>query len=106
VAQGELFDRLLKQRQHVHPVVGFIGSYFMVCLAAPFFLLRRGELTVGAVAVSVVALLLLCVVMTLSVYPAPAAPACYLPYIFLGILGLGLSATTVRRRSPATFSLP
>ncbi len=43
--------------------LGFIGAYFMVCLASPFFLAREGGLNKPRVAASVAALLLLGVVM-------------------------------------------
>ncbi len=62
---------------------GFIGAYFLVCLAMPFFLLRRKILRRLDVAVTVAALLILTVVLALSVFPVPAAPWRYLPYIFL-----------------------
>jgi amino acid transporter len=73
--------------------LGFIGSYFMVCLAAPFFLSRRGALGGPAVAAAVSALVLLAVVLAQSVYPVPPAPACYLPYAFALVVAAGLAAS-------------
>ena len=69
--------------------LGYIGSYFMVCVAAPFFLASLGHLTWRAVAASAAALVLLAGVMIQSVYPVPPAPACYLPYVFAATMGAG-----------------
>jgi amino acid transporter len=69
--------------------LGFIGAYFMVCLAAPFFLAGLGHLGWKAIAASVAALLLLAGVMVQSVYPVPPSPACYLPYVFAATIGAG-----------------
>lgn len=85
--------------------LGFIGSYFMVCLAAPFFLSRLGCLRWPAITVSVSTLVLLAGVMVQSVYPAPMGPARYLPYVFLTLVtsGVGLS-WWVRGSAPVTRS--
>lgn len=79
--------------------LGFIGAYFMVCLAAPFFLAARGLLRWSGVTLSVAALLLLALVLGQSVYPVPPSPACYLPYIFLATVGAGfaLSCSPARK---------
>jgi amino acid transporter len=69
--------------------LGYIGSYFMVCVAAPFFLSSVGQLGWKAIAASVAALLLLAGVLVQSVYPVPPSPACYLPYIFAATMGAG-----------------
>jgi amino acid transporter len=69
--------------------LGYIGAYFMVCLAAPFFLKDLGHLSWKGTAASVAALLLLAGVMVQSVYPAPSPPASYLPYVFAGAMGAG-----------------
>jgi len=70
--------------------LGFIGSYFLVCLAAPFFLAGLGCLHWQGVAVSASALLLLAGVLVQSVYPVPEKPACYLPYVFLSLMAAGM----------------
>ena len=72
---------------------GFIGSYFLVCLAMPFFLLRRKILRRLDVAVSAAALLILAAVLALSVFPVPAAPWRYLPYAFLAAVVTGIAAS-------------
>ena len=69
---------------------GFIASYFLVCLAMPFFLLRRKILRRLDVAVSVAALLILAAVLALTVFPIPAAPWRYFPYLFLGAVLTGI----------------
>ena len=73
--------------------LGFIGSYFMVCLAAPFFLARIGGLTGRTMAASVAALLLLAVVIVQSLVPVPEAPVRYLPYLFVATVALGFSVS-------------
>ncbi|HEY1765643.1 MAG TPA: APC family permease [Opitutaceae bacterium] len=74
--------------------LGFIGSYFMVCLAAPFFLHAFRDRRWGLVVASVSALVLLGVVMVQSVYPAPATPARFLPYAFLAMAALGFGVSS------------
>jgi amino acid transporter len=80
--------------------LGFIGAYFMVCLAAPFFLRREGCLSWGGIAASVSALVLLCLVMVQSVFPVPPSPACYLPYIFAATIAAGVAASWWVRSAP------
>jgi amino acid transporter len=82
--------------------LGFIGSYFMVCLAVPFYLTRLGCLRWPTMLISATALILLAGVMVQSVYPVPPAPACYLPYVFVAIVAFGLFLSwRVRRQAPA-----
>jgi amino acid transporter len=69
--------------------LGFIATYFTVCLAAPFFLASLGELNWKWVAASLSALLLLGVVMVQSLFPIPEAPVRYLPYIFAATVAAG-----------------
>ena len=78
---------------------GFISSYFLVCLALPFYLYRRKLLLGIDVIISVAALLILTVVLGLSVFPVPAAPWRYLPYLFflLVLAGTGISWRYIRR---------
>jgi amino acid transporter len=82
--------------------LGFIGSYFMVCLASPFFLKREGGLSGPRMAASAAALVLLCIVMVQSIYPVPPAPACFLPYVFAATLVAGVGASCWVRHAAGT----
>ena len=81
--------------------LGFIGSYFMVCLAVPFFLRRLASLRWPALAASASALVLLSAVMVESIYPAPEGPARFLPYVFMALLAAGVSVSWWVRRGAA-----
>ncbi|HEY4949981.1 MAG TPA: APC family permease [Candidatus Acidoferrales bacterium] len=85
---------------------GFIGSYFLVCLAMPFFLLRRKILRRRDVAVSAAALMILAAVLALSVFPVPAAPWRYLPYLFLGAVLIGIAVSVRYARSSDSNPVP
>ncbi len=78
---------------------GFIGAYFLVCLAMPFFLFRRKILRGLDVAVSAAALLILAAVLALTVFPVPAAPWRYLPYLFLAAVLIGITTSLVCARN-------
>ena len=82
---------------------GFITSYFLVCLALPFYLWREKMLQRFDLIISCAALLILTVVLGLSVFPVPDAPWRYLPYIFLVfvLLGFGISSLYLRRGKSA-----
>jgi amino acid transporter len=87
---------------------GFISSYFLVCLALPFYLYRRKLLLGVDVIISVAALLILTVVLGLSVFPVPDAPWRYLPYLFflLVLTGTGISWRYIRRHGSTHEPLP
>jgi amino acid transporter len=70
---------------------GFLVSYLLVSLAAPFYLRRNGLLKWHHVVSSGLAIVLLGVVLFGAVYPIPAWPFNVLPYVFLGLLGLGVA---------------
>ncbi|MGA8035350.1 MAG: APC family permease [Candidatus Acidiferrales bacterium] len=78
---------------------GFIASYFMVCLALPFYLRRKGILRPVDSLFATGAMIILGIVLLLSVFPIPTAPWLYLPYIFAATLaaGLGISYYFSRR---------
>jgi amino acid transporter len=78
---------------------GFISSYFLVCLALPFYLRRNGILRAADALIAAGAMSILGVVLVLSVFPIPDAPWLYLPYIFVATLiaGVGASAYYFRR---------
>ncbi len=77
---------------------GFIGGYFAVCAAAPYFLARQRALGLGRIVAALVTLSAIGTVLFMSVIPVPEAPWRYLPYIFLGMLaaGSGLTAWCLR----------
>jgi len=68
---------------------GFLLAYFLISIAAPFYLNKLGELRARNVVVAVLAFLCLLVPLVGSFYPAPAYPINLFPYIFLGYMLLG-----------------
>jgi amino acid transporter len=68
---------------------GFLTAYFLISIAAPAFLKKRGELRHRHIAVAVAAFLCLLVPTIGSFYPVPAWPVYTYPYIFLGYMVLG-----------------
>src|ERR1700689_2464256 len=68
---------------------GFLFAYFMITVAAPFYLNKLGELRARNVLVAVLAFVCLMVPLVGSFYPAPAYPINLFPYIFLGFMLLG-----------------
>jgi amino acid transporter len=68
---------------------GFLGAYFLVSLAAPFFLKKRGELRAKDIALCVAAIALMIIPAIGSVYPVPSPPVNYFPYVFLAYLVCG-----------------
>jgi len=68
---------------------GFLGAYFLVTLAAPVFLKKRGALKVKDVLFCAAGVVLMLIPAIGSVYPVPAPPQNYYPYVFLGYLAIG-----------------
>jgi amino acid transporter len=68
---------------------GFLTAYYLISIAAPFYLKKRGELKLGHVVLSVVAGLALAVPTIGSFYPVPAFPVDIFPYIFLAWMLVG-----------------
>jgi amino acid transporter len=80
---------------------GFLGAYFLITLAAPAFIKKRGELTGKDIAVSAAAIVLMLIPAVGSVYPVPDPPVRYFPYIFAGYLLLGAARVVwLRMRAP------
>jgi amino acid transporter len=75
--------------------IGFIASYFLVCLAMPFYLRKRGLLRMVDGAAAGAALMILGIVLALSLFPVPPAPWRYLPYIFLATVIVGICASAI-----------
>jgi amino acid transporter len=70
---------------------GFLFSYILVAAGTPFFLRRIGRFKPWHAAVSAASILLLLIPLVGSVYPVPAWPYSILPYLFLGLLALGIA---------------
>jgi amino acid transporter len=84
---------------------GFVGTYALVCLAAPFYLWKIGELKALNVVVCLLALGLLLIPAIGSVYPVPPAPVNLFPYIFLTYLAAGFfRAIAFKVRDPKTLT--
>jgi amino acid transporter len=76
---------------------GYMLAYFLMALALPFFLRRRGEANPLAVVLSVVVMAALAYVFYKNVVPVPDYPYNLFPWIFLGLLVVGLAAYAVMR---------
>jgi amino acid transporter len=85
---------------------GFIASYFLVCLAMPFYLRKRGLLRMVDGAAAGAALMILGIVLALSLLPLPPAPWRYLPYIFLASIIVGILASAIFWRKNRGLALP
>jgi len=70
--------------------LGYMLAYLLMAASLPLFLKRRGESSPVAVVLSVVVVLSLLYVVYKNVYPVPPSPLNRLPYIFAGILLVGL----------------
>jgi len=68
---------------------GFITAYYLITVAAPFYLRKRGELTAGPVALAVVGALAMAVPTVGSFYPVPPWPVKLFPYLFLAWMLVG-----------------
>jgi len=68
---------------------GFLSAYFLITIAAPFYLRKLGELKHRNVAVAIAAFLCLLVPTVGSFYPAPPYPVNLFPYLFLAFMLLG-----------------
>ena len=84
---------------------GFIGAYILICIAAPLYLKKTGELKRKDLAFCVLAMALLLIPAVGSVYPAPPAPDNYFPYVFGTYLLIGLfRAFAFKIRDPKTLT--
>ncbi len=84
-------------------VYGFLTIYFLVAIALPVFLRRRGQLTPAALVLAGVSALAMLAAVAGTLYPIPDKPYNWLPYIYLGYLLAGLAwfAATQRRSRAA-----
>jgi amino acid transporter len=80
---------------------GYMLAYVLMAAALPFFRSRRGEGSVPATALAVVVVAALVYVFYKNVVPVPDYPYNLFPWIFLGLLLLGLAwYAAVRVRKP------
>ncbi len=78
---------------------GFLTAYYLITVAAPFYLRKIGELSGRNVALAVLACVFLLVPLVGSFYPVPAWPVNIFPYIFLGYMFVGgISLYAMSRR--------
>jgi amino acid transporter len=76
---------------------GFLGGYFSVCVAAPFYLARHHTLSLRQLLIAAITLLVIGAVLFLSLFPIPEAPWRYLPYCFAALLLMGTLSTVYFR---------
>jgi len=69
---------------------GLLLPYILVSIAAPVYLLKRGESYGVSVVVAILSLVALFFTVKGSIYPVPAPPYNFLPYMFVGLLAIGL----------------
>lgn len=80
---------------------GFLLAYYLITVAAPKYLKKRGELRPHHMAVVIIALLCLLVPTVGSFYPLPTYPVVLFPYIFLAWMLIGaVWLRVVNRRQP------
>ena len=68
---------------------GFLLAYFLISIAAPAYLRRRGEPRARSVVIAFIACLCLLVPTIGSFYPVPPFPVNVFPYIFAAYMALG-----------------
>lgn len=79
---------------------GYMLAYLLMAISLPFFLRKRGESNPLSTLLTVVVAAALLYVFYKNVYPVPPYPYNLFPWIFLGLLALGLAwllAVRVRR---------
>jgi len=69
---------------------GWIFAYVVVSIGAPLYLRTLKQLTIPSVLVAIASTLCLTVTFVSTLYPMPAAPYCWLPYVFLTYLAVGI----------------
>jgi hypothetical protein len=84
---------------------GFCGAYALICIAAPLYLKKIGQLGAKEIGLSLAGLGLLCIPAVGSVYPVPPAPVNYFPYVFGCYLIIGLfRAVAYKVRDPKSLA--
>ena len=77
--------------------ISVLFSYVLVSVAAPAYLQRRGELSVGSVLVGALAVVAMVTAIAGNVYPVPPPPQNYIPYIFVLLLAMGVGWFLIKR---------
>ena len=85
-------------------VYGFLTTYGLAVLALPIFLRRLQRLSGRTLTVSTAAALAILAALAGSVYPVPDPPLNWLPYLYLGYLGVGIAWQMWVSRTTATAS--
>lgn len=70
--------------------LGFIVTYIAISVAAPFYLKKKGKLNIKGVLIPSVSVILFVIALIGNVYPVPPYPYNVLPYIFFGLLLIGV----------------
>ncbi len=84
---------------------GFLTAYFLISVAAPVYLKKRGELRGHHVLIAVMACLLLMVPLIGSFVPVPPYPVDIFPYIFLAYMVAGSAwLYAANRRRPGVLT--
>jgi amino acid transporter len=75
--------------------LGFVATYLRVCVSAPIFLSRRGELRWYHIAISAASIAIFGFALAATLYPAPPAPWDVLPYVFAATVAVGAALSLV-----------
>jgi amino acid transporter len=85
---------------------GFVSTYILVSVAAPFFLHRVGALRWYHVAMAISAVVIFGCALVASIYPAPPSPWNLLPYIFIAAVAVGVGASWLHGRGRVGATAP
>jgi len=80
---------------------GYILSYMVVCVSAPCYLHRRGELAAGHLAAAAAALVILALPLGATFYPVPSGLPRFFPYLTLAAIAAATAASLGYRRRQA-----
>jgi amino acid transporter len=69
---------------------GYLLAYALVAIGAPVYLRRLGLLQFKHIVIATILVLLLAIPLVGSVYPVPEGIYRWLPYVFIGLIGLGV----------------
>ena len=80
---------------------GYMLGYLLMAIALPFFLRRRGEFNPLSAVLAVVVAVALLYVFYKNVIPVPAYPLNLMPWIFVGLVVVGMAwYAVIRMRKP------